>query len=203
MTPTIRPARTGDAVEVARLHDICLRTGDGGGDASGLYGEPRLLGEVYLGAYLALAPDLAFVLDDEEGEPVGYVIGAHDSLSFDDDCEASWWPPLRRRYPRGSFAPGSPDARLVGLIHEPHRTDPAIAVDYPAHLHVDVLPRGQGLGQGRHLLETLFDALRSKGARGVHLGVAAENAHAIGFYRHLGFTELRGDEYSLTLGLRL
>ena len=74
---------------------------------------------------------------------------------------------------------------------------------YPSHLHVDLLPAAQGGGDGRRLLETLFDALRAAGSTGVHLGVARDNARAVGFYRHLGFTELDGDDGGLTLGLRL
>ena len=74
---------------------------------------------------------------------------------------------------------------------------------YPAHLHVDLLPVAQGGGNGRRLLETLFDALRADGAPGVHLGVARANVGAVGFYHHLGFEELDGDEGGMTLGLRL
>ena len=43
---TIRPARPGDG---PAMYDVCLRTGAHGGDASALYRDPRLLGEVYVG----------------------------------------------------------------------------------------------------------------------------------------------------------
>ena len=35
-------------------------------------------------------------------------------------------------------------------------------------------------------------ALRRRGSRGVHLAVRPANVRAIGFYRHLGFTQLPG-----------
>lgn len=202
MTLSLRPARTTDPAEVARLYDICLLTGDSGHDASASYQDPRLLGEVYVGAYLALEPDLAFVLDDGDG-PVGYVLGARDTIAFEADCERAWWPPLRERYPLGSFREGGNDARLVGQIQSPGATDPAVVAEYPAHLHVDLLPAAQGGGNGRRLLEALFDALRDRGVPGVHLGVATANTNAIGFYAHIGFTELSGNEGGKTLGLRL
>lgn len=198
----IRPARTDDPAEVDRLYDICLRTGASGADATGLYADPRLLGEVYLGAYLTLEPGLAFVLD-AGGEAVGYVLGARDTVAFDAACERSWWPPLRERYPLGSFPQGSRDEGLVQQLHAPHTGEPEVVGDYPAHLHVDLLPAAQGGGNGRRLLETLFDALRAAGAPGVHLGVARDNVGAVGFYRHLGFTELTADDGGMTLGLRL
>lgn len=189
----IRPARTRDVREVAALYDICLRTGADGGDASLLYTDPLLLGEVYLGAYLELAGDLAFVLADEDDAPVGYVLGAADTLEFQEQMETAWWPALREQYPLGTFPDDSSDERLVKMIHNPSRMDASLIAGYPAHLHVDLLQQAQGGGNGRRLMETLFEALRNKGVEGIHLGVSLENAQAIGFYQHLGFTQLSDD----------
>ena len=75
--------------------------------------------------------------------------------------------------------------------------------DYPAHLHIDLLPEAQGAGWGRALMEGLQDALRAGGSPGVHLGVSARNQRALGFYRHLGYEELASDGIGHTLGLRL
>jgi ribosomal protein S18 acetylase RimI-like enzyme len=200
-TLPLRPARTLDPAEVDRLYDICLRTGASGGDATPLYADPRLLGEVYLGAYLALEPDLAFVVESD-GAAAGYVLGARDTAAFEARCEREWWPALRARYPLGSFPEESPDEGLVRQIHDPHVTDRLVLADFPAHLHVDLLPAAQGGGNGRRLLATLFDALRAAAVPGVHLGVAEDNTSAIGFYEHLGFTRLDVDS-GLVLGLRL
>ena len=49
------------------LYDICLLTGDSGVDASGLYRDPSLLGEVYVGPYLRFAPSFAWVGVDAQG----------------------------------------------------------------------------------------------------------------------------------------
>lgn len=184
---TIRPARTTDADEVARLYDICVRTGAAGGDATDLYANPRLLPEVYLGAYLALEPGLAFVLAEDDDRPVGYVVGTTDTRAFAERCEREWWPALRERYPLGSAEQGTPDAKLVELIHTPGLMPDAVVDRFPAHLHVDLLPEGQGGGNGRRMLETLFDALRARGVSGLHLGVDTTNTRAVGFYEHLGF----------------
>ncbi|MFC8732100.1 GNAT family N-acetyltransferase [Luteimicrobium sp. NPDC057192] len=199
----IRPVRADDPAEVDRIYDICLRTGASGEDATGQFADPRLLGEVYAGPYVRFAPELAFVLDGgADAGPVGYVLGVADTAAFEDELERSWWPGLRRRYPLGRFPEGSPDAGVVGLIHEPRRTPPGLLHAYPAHLHIDVLPDAQGGGNGRRLIETLTDALRAAGARGVHLGVAADNVKAQGFYEHLGFRRVEqadGHVYGLRL----
>jgi ribosomal protein S18 acetylase RimI-like enzyme len=196
----IRLARPSDA---DTLYRICLRTGDHGQDATGTYADPRLLAEVYVGPYLALAPDLAFVLADADDVPVGYVLGVADTAGFEARCATEWWPVLRERYPLGQARPGTPDAAIVRLIHEPPVADPALAAHFSAHLHVDLLPAAQGGGHGRRLLETLFDALRARGVRGVHLGVSAHNPGAIAFYRHLGFQTHSAVEHGATLTLPL
>jgi ribosomal protein S18 acetylase RimI-like enzyme len=196
----IRPAHPH---ERARLYEVCLRTGNSGQDATADYADPHLLGHVYVGPYLALEPDLAFVLDDE-GEAQGYVLGARDTTEFERRCEQEWWPPLRERYPDPrADRSWTADERLCHLLHHPVRTAPAVAADYPAHLHIDVLPRAQGSGYGRRLVEHLLSRLSAIGVNGVHLGVAAENERAIGFYRHLGMRPVRREPGALLLGMRL
>ena len=50
-----------------------------------------------------------------------------------------------------------------------------------------LLPSAQGLGAGRLLVEDALTGLAGTGYAGCVLWVAAQNAHARGFYRHLGF----------------
>jgi ribosomal protein S18 acetylase RimI-like enzyme len=184
--------------EERALYDICLLTGDSGVDASGLYQDPLLLGEVYVGPYLRLAPEHALVGVDEAGI-AGYVLGVPDTLAFEAECEVSWWPPLRARYPQASFPPESPDEGIVRLIHTPPQAEPDVVERYPAHLHIDLLPRLQGRGDGRRLLTALLDGLAAAGAPGVHLGVSTANQRAVGFYRRMGFTEVRTYSSSLVM----
>jgi ribosomal protein S18 acetylase RimI-like enzyme len=184
------------------LYDICLLTGDSGVDASGLYQDPLLLGEVYVGPYLRFAPSHAWVGVDEQGV-AGYVLGVPDTVAFEAECERSWWPALRARYPLSSFPADSPDDRIVRLIHNPPAASPDVVERYPAHLHIDLLPRIQGQGDGRRLLTTLLDGLAAAGAPGVHLGVSKANPRAIGFYRRMGFTEVRTYTDSLVMARQL
>ena len=196
----IRPADPGDT---DALYDICLRTGLHGEDASAVHRDPRLLGEVYVGPYLAHALDLAFVVADDQDNPLGYVLGVEDTAAFETWAESSWWPGLRARYPLGTYPAGSADEQVVRLIHAPERTPRTVVEAYPAHLHVDLLPTAQGGGNGRRLLETLFGALRARGVPGVHLGVSTRNPRAVAFYGHLGFETLDADEHGARLALHL
>lgn len=187
------------------LYQICLRTGDGGRDATGRYADPRLLGHVYVGPYLALAPELALVLDRGDGTPAGYALGARDSAEFAARCEAQWWPALRHRYPDPVAVPPaerSPDQRAAADIHHPPAL-PAAAARYPSHLHIDLLPEAQGRGHGRALLHRLLAVLAATGSPGVHLGVDPANQGAVGFYRRLGFTEVERSPWVLYFATEL
>jgi ribosomal protein S18 acetylase RimI-like enzyme len=199
---SIRRFRPGDE---ANVYEVCLRTGAAGADATLDYDDPALLGHVYAGPYLALAPEFAFVLVDGSDAVVGYALGTPDTVEFARACERAWWPPLRERYPDQPRR--ASDAELVRAIHRPSLTPAArpdqVLAEYPAHLHIDVLPPAQGAGHGRALMERLLDALRAAGARGVHLGVAAVNARAIGFYERLGFTTLSEREGGRLMAKRL
>ena len=193
-------------IERATVHDLpgayrtCLLTGDAGQDATTLYRDPDLLGHVYVGPYLVRGLDTQLVLADEQGV-AGYLLTADDTAAFEAWAEQEWWPPLRRRYPR--LDDGSRDAELVRLIHEPERTPAELTAVYPAHLHIDLQARVRGRDLGRALVERLLTDLRGRGSRGVHLGVDAANANAIGFYRHLGFREVGMEPGGLLMGLEL
>lgn len=214
----IRRARP---AESDALYAICLATGDGGSDATDLYDDPELLGHVYLGPYLALAPDLAFVVSEgtdsrsgveggpagprdgaTDGRPLGYCVGTADTVAFARACEWRWWPELRRAYPLEPERRAS-DQGLVEMIHHPPVTDPAVVADFPAHLHIDLLPAAQGRGAGRALIERFLDALVDVACPGVHVGVAEDNARAIAFYRRVGFADLARAEGTRLMGMDL
>jgi ribosomal protein S18 acetylase RimI-like enzyme len=188
--------------EEQALYDICLLTGDSGADATALYEDAALLGEVYVGPYLRLAPEHALVGVDSAGV-AGYVLGVPDTVAFEAECERTWWPTLRARYPLSSFPTESPDGRIVNLIHNPPAASPDVVERYPAHLHIDLLPRLQGQGDGRRLLTALLDGLAAVGAPGIHLGVSTANQRAIGFYRRMGFTEVQTFTHSLVMAREL
>jgi ribosomal protein S18 acetylase RimI-like enzyme len=193
-------------IEPAGLHDLpgayrtCLLTGANGKDATRLHRDPDLLGHIYVGSYLAQASGTQLVVVDEEGS-AGYLLSTDDTLAFEAWAEREWWPSLRARYPIRDD--GSHDDELIRQIHSPERTPVELAREYPAHLHIDLRERARGTGLGRALVERLLAELRARHVIGVHLGVAAENANAIGFYAHLGFREVDTEPGGILMGLSL
>ncbi len=186
--------------ELPALYGIVLQTANNGGDATALHHLPDVQGEVYVGPYVTFEPAFAFVIEDDQG-PAGFALGALNSRRFEARLEQQWWPPLRQKYQDAAKQDLLlDDRRLLGLIFNPPTAPEAILLDYPSHLHIDILPRQQGKGNGRKLIETLFDALDAKGSPGVHLFVGARNQRAIAFYQRLGMSEFSRDAW--TVGMR-
>ncbi len=194
----IRPYHPSD---LYALYRICLLTGDSGADASQLYRDPELLGHFYAAPYAVHEPGLCFVVT-HSGVPSGYVLGARNTLAFIDWCEREWFPILRTRYPAPPPDDHSPDAQIVRRFYSSRPADPWIA-DYPAHLHIDMLPVAQGQGLGRQLMTVFLDRLRELGVPGVQLGVGANNQRAIRFYARVGFEQLETGPGYILFGMRL
>lgn len=188
--------------DLPALYRVCLLTGDAGSDASALHDDPDLLGHHWAGPQAVHDPAMCEVVEDDEGV-VGYLVGVASTSDFEEWCEREWWPALRERYRLG-LERREADMELVRSIHRPDRTPQTITGPFPGHFHVNLLPRAQWQGLGRMLIERLIDRLEQRGIAGVHLGVEPANARAIGFYRHLGFTEVAvEDDGGLILGRRL
>jgi GNAT superfamily N-acetyltransferase len=174
----------------AALRMVCLKTGDSGQDATAIEDDPDLLGQVYAVPYQVGAPDFAHVLEDAEGV-CGYLFGAPDTAAFHRFLTGTWFPPLRQ----GLRDPGTEPAawrgsdRVRAIIHRPPGLPPIDLDRYPAHGHIDLLPRARGQGVGRRAMVHLMAELRKAGAPGMHLEVSEANRNAIGFYRRLGFGE--------------
>lgn len=179
--------------DLAAVYDVCVRTADGGGDARGKYQTDDLMPDLFAGPYVYLQPEFAFVLDDGE-RAVGYVIGTPDTVTFARAYRERWIPRLADRYPVPPAKPTTPDEQMLALHYSPERMIWPGLAEYPAHLHIDLLPPFQRAGYGRALMETFFEAAASAGAARVHLVVVAANTGALAFYDRLGFTQVPADD---------
>ena len=182
------------------VYAVCMEAAEPGWHTSMPEANPDLLGHVYAGPYLHFEPDLATIVVDSTGV-AGYLLATSASQDFWAWQEKEWWPPLRSQYPLG----GQDDwnGEITKLIHTPPMAPEHIAQDFPAHFHIDLLPRAQGLGLGRTLIEGLEARLRNKSVGGVHMDVGSDNHNAIGFYQHLGFTVVAEGPDSLFMGKHL
>jgi GNAT superfamily N-acetyltransferase len=153
----------------AAVRDICLRTGDVGGDATGMYRDRDLLSDIYAIPYTLFDPDLAFVAEDG-GRVVGYILGTADTPRFVGQYRGLWLPQVADRHApppevRPDWNDGPEDAMLWRLHHPEEMLEPSFA-GYPAHLHIDLLPEAQGRGGGRALMTAFLAAARAAAPRG-------------------------------------
>lgn len=180
--------------DYAALNMVCLKTGDSGKDATAREDDPDLLGLIYAVPYQVHAPDFAFVVEGPSGV-CGYILGTPESEGFYRKLETDWFPQVAARLsdpgPDESAWQGSDWARRA--IHHPEFVYPEVLHRYPAHGHIDLLEEARGKKIGQRGMRFLMGKLHEAGAGGMHLQVSPVNRSAQGFYRGLGFAELRDE----------
>ena len=196
MTIKIRPYHPADLYD---YYQICLLTGASGKDASGSV-EDELLGHCFVAPYCHYNPSLCFTLT-VSGVPSGYIVGTSDSGAFAAWAERDWWPPLREKYEDVDKVSLSHSSNaLIADIHKGLDL-PDFVNDYPAHLHIDLLPIAQG-GNGSRMMDVFMAALKKHGVPALHLELSPANDRAFHFYKRYGMHEIsRGS--SIYMGLTL
>jgi len=194
---TIRPSHPSD---LPSLYEICHRTGHVGRDASEVLSDRTSLGHYFAAPYVIRNPEWCWVVTDHEGV-AGYLVTTPDSRGFAAWMNDFWLPGVRDHYKNPLPSEKSPfegwlRQTIVGPASVPDFVD-----TYPAHLHIDLLPRGQGQGWGGRLLATFVAKLHQGGIPGFHLGVGTENVSAQGFYAKQGFQVIRRDPGVVYFGL--
>ncbi|MGK9147430.1 GNAT family N-acetyltransferase [Plantibacter flavus] len=188
----------------ARVAEICTRTGDSGGDATGHFSTDDLLPDIYALPYVDHEPELALLVDAGAGA-IGYVLGTADTVAFDRWFVDSWWPTVADTY-AAAVAAGTAsqgERAIVRSATERGGLPQELLAGYPAHLHIDLLPETQGMGVGRRLIDAFCELLRERGVPGVHLGVGVGNTGAHRFYERTGFTRVAEDDGAIWYAKRL
>lgn len=121
----------------------------------------------------------SFVAVNEDDNPVGYILCAADYKFYKRDFFKNELSPIRRL---GIFY-------YISALSEIYFIS-KYAKDYPAHLHIDVLPEYQGMHIGKELMNTLFNHLKDQNVSGLMLSVSRDNKGAIFFHEKCGFSAL-------------
>lgn len=191
----IRAYREGDREDI---YEICLKTGRSGEDATGWLENDDLLPDIYALPYVDYAPETAFVVE-ADGRARGYILAAADTRAFVERLRGDWLPAFQEKY-RSVTDPTTRRFVKDGM-HPKHLLIPELS-DYPAHLHIDLLPELQGKGWGRMLVRTLLSKLAADGVPGVWLEYGPDNRNAGAFYRKLGFAPLRSGRHGTRVAIR-
>ncbi len=145
----------------------------------------------YVDYYPCHAGDTSLALELEDGSFAGYVLCAPDADAYFQTLEQEYRPQIETLSP-GSYAPF---LEAQSYIRE-------FAREYPAHLHINVVPEAQNLRAGSRLMQALLKRLKEKGIPGVCLGVDSSRKQAVHFYEKNGFTVLRDAGDTLFMGRR-
>ncbi|CAF1233759.1 unnamed protein product [Rotaria sp. Silwood1] len=195
----IRPCTIADEESAVA---VCLKTGDAGNDATLFFDDPKLLGYRYVSPYIHLSPELAFVLEDSDGNVCGYVLATLNNDVFYKQYLEEWLPKMKQLY---SSIPSvdeieKRDWQIIQSFHNDNLESLKVFDDYPSLLHIDLLPKAQGKGYGTKMIHHIESELQRRGSKGVHLEMAANNDRAFHFYTKLGFTVLAQDQETIWLG---
>ena len=193
----VRPATL---LDLPLLYNVAIKTGNSGTDATGMFRNDDMIGEVYVGPYVTLEPETGFVLADEES-CVGYGLCVVDTTSFQSRARRLWWPALQEKY--RALESFQDSEWLIHEIFHPSDSPTAILDTYPSHGHIDLLPQVQGQGWGRIMMTTMEDALNAHGSPGFHLRVSEHNHRGLKFYAALGYQEIMRREGEVIVGKRL
>ncbi len=183
MNTTIRPAKASDKSD---LRQVCLATTD-----SFFSKHTDLLWALYCDYYVDVEPHNCFVLADSTDRAVGYIMCA-----IDDSLYIKNFKPYLDKIKKLNFA-----FFVSNLIEQ--KLNKKFKSDYPAHLHIDILPEFQSKGHGSELMNALLAHLKSNNINGVRLGVGGSNTGAIRFYKRHGFKMLKDLGATKILGLKL
>lgn len=150
---------------------------------------------IFIAYYARFEPEHFFVAEETESQQVvGFICG-----TFDTEKKASRFNRLMlwRIFLRAIFFTSwrYPKTMLTSLklafmlIHEPAIADLEVDLQeqYPAHLHINLLPEYQRTGTGSRLITTFENHLRSHGVQGLHLGTSSRNTKAVPFYEKHGY----------------
>ncbi len=147
---------------------------------------------VYCDYYLENEPENCFVAVDDSDKAVGYIICAENfdvfRKRFADEyyTRIKKWEFRRRKSAIRSIVP-----------HEKYKNE------YPAHLHIDILPAYQRKGLGQKMTDVLLGHLKQKGVKGLMLTTWIKNVKGRGFYDKYGFSLLEETKNCAVYGIKL
>ena len=146
----------------------------------------------YCDYYIEREPHNCFVSADGSDKAVGYIICTEDYDAFRPVFVRDYVHRLDKMDVR--FRQGALDSTV---LQEKYK------MEYPAHLHIDILPEYQRMGVGSKLINTLCAHLKSKGVPGVMLTVGSSNEVGRSFYKKYGFTLLEEMPGDIAFGIKI
>ena len=174
------------------------------------FARPRLLHKYpryaeYLADEMSYYPDYepeSLFVAEVEGQVVGALLGAVNTARFELYYHRYVRPLLRKRTLSGTYGwPGWLPAVLRTAWAEREVKAPSIdRQQYPAHLHIGLLPAWRRQGLGTDLMAHYAAYLRQRGVPGYHLYASSFHPLGVAFYDKLGLDLLGQFDWRLHTG---
>jgi ribosomal protein S18 acetylase RimI-like enzyme len=189
---TVRNYQPADRQEVL---NVLIKTGYMGEDASSRFDDIYLFGLLFCLYYVDYEPDNCFVaVDSTTNQVVGYILSTLDSIEQKKIFTRKIVPKIFFRLFFYTIWRYRKSYQVLMYMRKMDRSEPEIPnleqmlTEFPAHLHIDILPDYHRQGIGTKLIAKLESHLRNHKCPGVHLGTSEQNTKAIPFYEAMGFT---------------
>ena len=173
--------------DAKHLGQICIKT------AKDVFQGKKItetaLVDVYCRYYIEQEPENCFVVADKNDEAKGYILCAKNYKNY------------KNVFVEKYLKTWNPVTHVMGRLSVAAMRD--FAEEYPAHLHIDLLPECQGQGYGRKLIELLIKHLKEQKIKGLMLHVGGDNYRAQAFYKKCGFKELHVEKDGVLMGMKL
>jgi len=181
--------------------NICYRTGYMGEDLTekNLFNDKKLFGYLFCLYYPRYEPEHGFVAVDtkRDNKIVGYILGSDDSVRQSKLFRRKMVPKIALRLflytswrYRESYRAVNSFRRADSQENEPENLNE----EFPAHLHIDILPEYQRKGIGSELISSFEQHMKDLGVPGIHLGTSNYNEKAIPFYEKHGYRIISEEE---------
>ena len=174
--------------------NVLIKTGYMGEDASNRFDDTYLFGLLFCLYYVDYEPENCFVaIDSTINQVVGYILSTLDSIKQKKNFTKRIVPRVFFRLFFYTIWRYNKSFQVVIHMRKMDSSEPEIPnlkkmlLEYPAHLHIDILPEYHRQGIGTSLIAKLESHLRNHNCSGVHLGTSEQNIKAIPFYEAMGF----------------
>lgn len=178
------------ADDIPQAEYICIKTADEKLINSESKREITLL--LYNKYYTRCEPENCFVLADNSDLAVGYILCAENYKRYK---KSFYKNELKQLFKI------KPSAVIEGISCV--MGNRIFSKNYPAHMHIDILPEYQSKGYGTMLLTALTEQLKKKHISGLMLIVDSSNTNAVKFYRKNNFKNIKKLAGAIVMGVKL
>ncbi|HHV12507.1 MAG TPA: GNAT family N-acetyltransferase [Clostridiales bacterium] len=173
--------------DYAQIQRICIATAPEEARQNDAF--QALLLTAFCNYYIEQEPHNCFVAADGQ-EAIGYILCAEDATA---------WAKTFQDHYIASLSSDQAKMFCQGTMGSPLK----FALEYPAHLHIDLLPDYQRMGLGTMLMDALAQHLKEKGVPGLMLCVSRDNVKGRQFYQKYGFQVLDETQETVVMGISL